>query len=229
MAVPGWSNPSPARITRAMDVISLTSIPSRFAGLGPVLESLLSQGADRVALALPRRYARFAGPVTPPPLPSGVTLLRPGADHGPITKLLPAQARWPDARLILCDDDCLYGAGWLDALCAAYRPGVAVAASTFPVSRLKRRGGLVAQGFAGVLLPPGITVPPPPEAVRAADDLWISAHLAQAGFGIVPSTGARAHVTPHAAPAALQDADRAGVYALAAAHVHRTTGLWPPL
>ncbi len=212
-----------------MDVISLTSIPPRFAGLGPVLESLLEQGADRVALALPRRYARFTGPVTPPPLPSGVTLLRPVTDHGPITKLLPAQARWPDARLILCDDDCLYGAGWLDALRAAYSPGVAVAASTFPVSRLTRRGGLVAQGFAGVLLPPGVAVPPPPEAVRAADDLWISAHLALAGFGIVPATGARALVTPCAAPAALQDGNRAGVYALAAAYIHTATGLWPPL
>ena len=211
-----------------MRIISLTSVPPRFGGLGPVLETLTAQGADMVILALPVRYTRFSGPVTPPPLPEGVTLLRSASDHGPMTKLLPARAAYPDAHIAICDDDCLYDPGWFDALWATGGPG-AVAGSTFPVSRLGRAGGLVAQGFAGVLLPPCVSFDAPPSRCHMADDLWISACLAQAGVPITPCPAARNRVRAFAAPAPLQNENRAGIYARAAHCIHETTGLWPPL
>ncbi|WP_137699536.1 hypothetical protein [Marimonas lutisalis] len=211
-----------------MTVISLTSIPPRFSGLGPVLESLLAQGAERVVLALPRAYARFPGPVSPPPVPGGVEILW-CDDQGPATKLLAAQAACPGADIVYCDDDCVYGPGWLAALGAGAAPGVAAAGAVFDVARLKRRGGLVAQGFAGVLIPAGLRFAPPPAACRAADDLWLSAQMALAGLKIRPCPEARAKVTPFAAPAPLQDENRADHYARAAEHIQMETGLWPEM
>ncbi|MDQ2091901.1 hypothetical protein [Marimonas arenosa] len=209
-----------------MTVIALTSVPPRFAGLGPVLESLLAQGAAKVVLALPRRYLRFPGAVSPPPLPGGVDLLR-CEDHGPATKFLAAQSAEPGAAIAICDDDCLYAPGWLAALEDAAEHGAA-AGSVFSVERLKRRGGLVAQGFAGVLVPAGFTCPPPPEVCLAADDLWLSAHLALAGVEISECSSARAAVAPFSAPEPLQDRKRAETYAKAAADIHDRLGIWPP-
>ena len=59
----------PEDLKAARSVISLTSIPPRFATLGPVLETLTAQGADAVVLALPRTYRRFPGATEAPPLP----------------------------------------------------------------------------------------------------------------------------------------------------------------
>ncbi|MDU8928643.1 hypothetical protein RXV86_14725 [Alisedimentitalea sp. MJ-SS2] len=209
-----------------MTVISLTSIPPRFGGLGPVLESLLTQGAEAVVLVLSRRYARFPGPVSPPPLPAGVAVLW-AEDIGPAGKLIPVQRAYPGDAIAYCDDDCLYASGWLTALEDMAATGRVVAASTFEVARLKRKGELVAQGFAGVLTPAGLSFDPPPEPCRMADDLWFSAQMERQGLVIDTCPQARAKVFPQEAPNGLQEQDRATANAQAAAHIHKVLGVWP--
>jgi hypothetical protein len=207
-------------------LITLTTIPPRFGGIACVLEDLLAQGADGVVLALPRAWRRFPGPHALPDLPAGVTLLR-CADLGPASKILPARRAFPDADLIACDDDCGYAPGWCAALCAG--PGVR-AGSVFEVARLRRRGGVVAQGFAGLRVPPDMSLPPDvPEPVRWVDDLWLSAWIAARGQAIERVDPARACVTPLSAPAPLQAGDRAALNAAAAAYIHGALGIWPPM
>ncbi|WP_372614936.1 hypothetical protein [Aquicoccus sp.] len=208
-----------------MTILSLTSVPPRFAQLGPVLASLVGQGADRVILALARQYTRFPGPVTPPALPEGVKIIW-SEDFGPATKILAAQRAYPDAEIVYCDDDCLYAPGWLSALRDG--PGVR-AGSVFDARRLKRQGGVVAQGFAGVRLPAGFApFTPPPAACLLADDLWLSAEMAARGVSITSSRAARAHVTTLKSSHGLQDLDRRDTYEQAVAIVHSIWRVWPP-
>ncbi|MEX5728389.1 hypothetical protein Ga0609869_001742 [Rhodovulum iodosum] len=228
-----------------MLAVSLTSIPPRFAGLGPVLETLLGQRPrpDRVILALPRAYRRFPGPVTPPALPAGIELLWVDADLGPATKVLPAASALAGqgAQLIYCDDDCLYGPCWAAALLAARQGREVVAASGFSVELMRRSSAPlgetdIAQGFSGVLVSPD-TIPPaawdiPPPA-WSVDDIWLSGQYAHAGLAIRLAPAARAMVTPLDRPGALQDASvggmgRAAANAACAALIHRRFGLWPP-
>jgi len=207
-------------------LITLTTIPPRLGGIVCVLRDLLAQGADGVVLALPHRWVRFPGDHEIPILPDGVTLLR-CDDLGPATKILPARSAFPDADLVCCDDDCLYAAGWCAALCAG--PGVR-AGSVFEVARLKRRGGVVAQGFAGIRVPAEVDLPPDvPDPVRWADDLWLSGWIAAQGIAIEAAPAARAHVTPLDADAGLQMQWRAFRNAEAAAYIHQRLGIWPPL
>jgi len=211
-----------------MTIISLTSIPPRFDGLGPVLESLLAQGADAVVLALPQRFRRFDGVFAPPAVPRGVEVIVAEEDFGPACKLLPAQTAFGDETIVICDDDCLYQPGWLAALVADHNGRNAVAGSVFEVARLKRQGGVVAQGFAGVLLPPGLCFAPPPEPCLYADDLWFSALLTQNGVAITPCPAARTRVTPLSAPAPLQAEARAAAYDRASVEICSQLGIWPP-
>ncbi|KUF09425.1 hypothetical protein [Pseudoponticoccus marisrubri] len=223
-----------------MRVISLTSIPPRFSAIGPTLESLLAQGADRVVLALPRHYRRFPGPMKPPPLPGGVTLLWSDTDFGPATKLLPALRAYPQAEITYCDDDVIYGAGWLDAL--AGPEDRVTAASGWSVRRLRRQGVDapqvdVAQGFSGVrvsahLFDAALFDLPP--AAQAVDDIWISGHLARARIPITLSRDARALCEPRTLDHDLQDAEidglsRAQANERCAAELHARYGIWPPL
>ena len=72
-------------------IISLTSIPPRFGGLGPALGSLADQGADAVWLWIPHTYDRFPDwDGTLPDVPAGITIRRCETDHGPATKSIPA-------------------------------------------------------------------------------------------------------------------------------------------
>lgn len=207
-----------------MTIISLTTIPPRFPQLGPVLESLLAQGADKVVLALAREYDRFPGPVTPPALPRGVEIIW-SKDFGPATKVIAAQRAFPDTEIIYCDDDCLYGNGWLSALCD--RPGVS-AGSVFDARRLKRRYGLVAQGFAGVRLPAAFApFTPPPVACRLSDDLWLSAEMAARHVEISCCRAARACVTPLERDHGLQDIDRRHAYEVGVEAADAAFGVWP--
>ncbi|WP_421905598.1 hypothetical protein [Mameliella sp.] len=202
-----------------------------------MLDSLLAQGAARVVLCLPRRYSRFPGPVTPPPLPRGVTLLWSDTDHGPATKLLPALRAFPQDALAYCDDDCHYQSGWLAALCATAGKGEAVAASGWSVDRLKRQGAApphsdIAQGFSGVLIRRGMIDPRAhdiPAEARPVDDIWLSGMRALTGTPLRLAPRARARVTPLDRPASLQDStDRARANAAAAQWLWERYGLWPP-
>ncbi|MGV0961457.1 MAG: glycosyltransferase [Limnohabitans sp.] len=120
-----------------MRVISLTSIPKRFGGLGPTLESLLAQGADEVRLYVPATYDRFPewdGRL--PKVPTGVNICRTDRDLGPATKILPAarDLRGQAAQILFCDDDCIVAPGWANRLFSiqAQRPNEAVAVYVRP-------------------------------------------------------------------------------------------------
>ena len=195
-----------------MVAVSLTSIPPRFHTLSDRLAAISDQGSSQIFLTIPDRYTRFPdwdGVV--PPLPAGVTLLR-GPDLGPACKFHRVFAAYPGQDVLLADDDCIYGPGWLAAFQAArdQHPNSVIAASTFCTSRL----GLAAeykvfQGFAGVLLRPewlGVEALDIDPVAQWVDDIWLSAHAARAGVSIVDCSAARELVLPNDAPMALQTA-----------------------
>ncbi|WP_248633265.1 glycosyltransferase family 2 protein [Cereibacter changlensis] len=98
-------------------IISLSSIPSRFAHLGPTLNSLLTQRRppDEVRIYVPHAYRRFPewnGSL--PEVPAGVTVLRADCDYGPATKILPAvrDLQGTNTEILFCDDDRIYDPLW---------------------------------------------------------------------------------------------------------------------
>jgi len=99
-------------------VVTLTSIPPRFANLPRKLASIGRQTVrpDRVELHLPKDYRRFPGerPALPP-LPDWVDIIETDHDLGPATKALPAARRWRGTAtdLLLCDDDRLQDPHWM--------------------------------------------------------------------------------------------------------------------
>ena len=106
-------------------VVTLTSIPSRFAFLPTRLAKIFAQSVrpDAVEVYLPRRYRRFPEiyPVHPPRLPKGVELIWVDEDVGPATKILPAYSRWQgkEVDLLLCDDDRAQDRDWILRLLTA--------------------------------------------------------------------------------------------------------------
>ncbi|PID35995.1 MAG: hypothetical protein CR993_07475 [Rhodobacterales bacterium] len=210
-----------------MLVIALTSIPPRFPALPKVFAALARQGADRLALTIPRSYRRFA----PAPLPElpGVEVIRTETDLGPAGKLLAPARAYPQADILYCDDDWHYADGWADALRMAYRPGSVAAAALWPIARLKRRGLPVVQGFAGAIVPGEIAarIPTPAGPAWWADDLWLSGHFWAAGLTPAPATEARALATPLPSPGALQDTARAQDNRTTAAQIHAKLRIWP--
>ena len=126
-------------------VISLTTIPPRFASLGATLQALVAQSSrpEAVELWLPRRYRRFPGyGGALPDLPEGVTLRLTDEDFGPATKVLPAaRARRGEAvEILFCDDDHVYGRHWAAGLLAARarHPEAAVAAAATTLAAMGR-------------------------------------------------------------------------------------------
>ncbi len=115
-------------------IISLTSIPPRFAHLPEVLGRLVrGQGSvAEVHLYVPARYRRFPGDAPSlPPLPEGIVVHRTDVDFGPATKVLPALRACSGTKrqILFCDDDQVYPPGWAASLLAAQaaRPDTAVA------------------------------------------------------------------------------------------------------
>lgn len=188
-----------------------------------------------MVLSIPDRYARFPDwDGARPPLPQGTRLLR-CKDQGAATKFAAPARQWPDAALIICDDDCLYGAGWLEALTDGWDRRTVRAASSFDGGRIGARRATILQGFAGIALPPAIRFPARlerylctvPEAVRLVDDIWLSALVSAAGFAVETVPTARAYVRPLHRPHALQDeTDRAGLNARAVALARDRLGVW---
>lgn len=94
-------------------VVSLSSIPPRFAGLRTAFDCLLAQTAqiDEIRLYIPKSYRRFPdwdGGL--PEVPEGVRILRAEEDLGPATKVVFAaqDLRGEDVRILYCDDDREY-------------------------------------------------------------------------------------------------------------------------
>lgn len=225
-----------------MYTISLTSIPPRFDRLGPVLSHLLAQdpAPDRVILALPREFRRFPGAVVPPALPRGVDIIWSDRDYGPATKAIVAAralaGSGSGSKLIYCDDDWLYPAGWAAALMSA--PDHATTGQTWGIERLRRRGTGhdIAQGFAGVCVSPRWLSGPeltPPDAAWAADDIWLSGHLARQRITLHEVPSARHGMRPaypdtHALQTAqLNGQTRDAANRACAALLHDRYGIWP--
>lgn len=219
-----------------MYAISLTSIPPRLPRLAPVFAALLAQrpAPAHVLLVLPHRYTRFPGPVTPPALPEGVTLLRTETDLGPATKALPAARALAgrDLRLIYCDDDWIYPPDWAARLLTDTEE--ATTGQAWDIARLGRKGtGTdIAQGFSGVCIRPRwLAAPdmaPPPDALPA-DDIWLSGQLARQGVPLHARSAARRAMRPAFDDAhALQDITRRDAANRAcAALVNARYGIWP--
>lgn len=98
-------------------IITLSTIPPRFAEVGLTLQSLLCQKSrpEAIELYIPSAYRRFpewGGGL--PNVPAGVTIRRVDEDLGPATKILPAARAWrgQDVELIYVDDDRTYGPDW---------------------------------------------------------------------------------------------------------------------
>lgn len=97
-------------------VISLTSIPSRFDKLGPILQNLALQTCHEVWLNIPHRYNRFpewdgAIPEDLYDIDPKVVINRDCEDFGPGTKFIaPAIKLLPDDLIIYVDDDTAYDA-----------------------------------------------------------------------------------------------------------------------
>ena len=98
-------------------IITLSSIPPRFAELTPTLNCLLAQTADvaGIYLYIPKTYRRFSdwdGQL--PHVPSGVEIRRCSQDWGPATKVLAAvqDFQGQDVDILFCDDDRAYPANW---------------------------------------------------------------------------------------------------------------------
>lgn len=224
-------------------IISLTSVPPRFGGLQRVLASLLAQGAHEVRLTVPYHYDRFPDwDGVMPGLPAGVVLVRTQRDQGPATKLQPALAGTAcGAPVLICDDDAIYGPGWVGGFVSAAteQPGAAIAASAFSAGRLALEprapdNALIAQGFAGVLLPGGaLSGATITERDRFVDDIWLSATLTARGVPIIYRPELRALVAPFAAPAPLQHCkpggtSRSEANLRAASALRREMGVWMP-
>ncbi len=188
-------------------VVTLTTVPERLPLIAPVLRSLLDQTepADAVVLFVPW-HSRRTGLAYPDPLrfvPRGIEIMR-CEDHGPATKVIPALAAYPDAHLVVADDDVIYPAGLVASLLAASRahPGAAIGARGWTVEpgidpRAYRhvfgtgidacRPVDILLGTWGYLLPPGSLGAAPaafegqPDGMRWVDDVWIAGHLARRG------------------------------------------------
>ena len=116
-----------------MRVVSLTSIPPRFASLERTLQSLLRQGADEVRLYIPAAYRRFPDwDGSLPRVPKGVGIWRCERDFGPATKILPAciDLVGTETQILFCDDDGEFAPEWAMRLfeLQTVRPHQAVAA-----------------------------------------------------------------------------------------------------
>ncbi|SFL52719.1 hypothetical protein [Shimia aestuarii] len=98
-------------------VISLTSIPSRFAHLNQTLKGLVRQSVPPLAIHvyIPETYRRFPdwdGRL--PEVVEGVTIRRCPQDFGPATKVLPALRDYAgqDVDILFCDDEMRYPRRW---------------------------------------------------------------------------------------------------------------------
>jgi len=101
----------------ARTIVTLSSIPPRFAEIGATLQCLVRQRAQisGIYLYIPDTYARFPDwDGTLPLVPDGVEIRRTPHDLGPATKVLAAarEFRGQDVDILFCDDDRAYPPGW---------------------------------------------------------------------------------------------------------------------
>jgi hypothetical protein len=121
-------------------IVTLSSIPPRFADLGPTLWSLLRQKLppEQVILYIPDRYRRFPewdGRL--PTVPGGIEIRRVEQDFGPATKVLPAVREFAgqDVDILFGDDDLVYDSRWTQRFAEVrkLRPDACIAESAVDI------------------------------------------------------------------------------------------------
>jgi hypothetical protein len=112
-----YTQPRQSYVRPVRHIITLSSIPPRFSGIGQTLAGLLQQSSrpEAVELYIPRTYRRFpqwGGGL--PQVPDGVRIVRVDEDLGPATKILPAARayRGQAVELLYVDDDYLFSRDW---------------------------------------------------------------------------------------------------------------------
>ncbi len=158
-------------------IVSLTSHYRRFRSLAIALTCLLRQTIkpDEVVLWLdPIEHGQLPADVL------GLTMegltIRITEDLGPYTKVAPAMAAYPDAFIVVADDDKYYAMDWLEKLVDAWVPGERAllcnrahrmrfdsAGNPLPYLEWKHEietpelaDDLFATGCGGILFPPGL-------------------------------------------------------------------------
>lgn len=105
-------------------VFTFTTIPERIAAIDVMLKSLLDQSVlpDKIYLCIPRQSRlapfRYEIPEWMHTIPL-LEILEVETDLGPITKVIPAlvrEAAYPNARIVIVDDDGLYPHALLETL-----------------------------------------------------------------------------------------------------------------
>ncbi|MBL9050227.1 MAG: glycosyltransferase family 2 protein [Tabrizicola sp.] len=143
-------------------IISLSTIPPRFAKIAPALKSLLAQTSrpEAIELYIPRTYRRFpqwGGAL--PEVPEGVRIVRVDEDLGPATKILPAALayRGQDVELLYVDDDIVFEKDWAQASLDLRKahPEAAVCAAGVTMQRVGRNWVATAPLPRAVLAPLG--------------------------------------------------------------------------
>lgn len=129
--------------TNSKIVVSLTTIPPRFADLGRTLDGILKQSLrpDSIEVTIPRNYRRFpAHNFCLPSVPEGVDLIISDEDLGPASKILPCAKRYrgEQVRIVYCDDDRIPHKSWLQSLVQASneKPFNAIASCGTDLDRL---------------------------------------------------------------------------------------------
>lgn len=127
-------------------IVSLSSIPSRFSSLGPVLSGYLSQSIppEKVIVYIPKTYRRFPDyDGSLPDVPDGVEIRQPEVDYGPATKVLHAVRDFADIKdgkqlILFGDDDLIYEPDWAERLLAghAQHPDAVVCSKGFDMDFL---------------------------------------------------------------------------------------------
>lgn len=206
----------PGAKAAARVIVSLTTTPARARYLRATLASLLDQTcpADRIVLNYPCIASN--GALYPPPdtldLDRRVDVRR-CSDEGPLTKLLPTLRAFPNASIVVVDDDIIYPRDFLATLVGhaaraestvlAYRgvrlaPGQTFAeqAHVFATAVDRPVDVDIVFGTWGYLLPGGLVEARAfsrdgvPAELGWVDDIFISGVLARAGIArqVIPAS-----------------------------------------
>lgn len=195
-------------------VVSLTSYPARYATLHLTLKSIIDQRVrpDRIILWIAHEHMDGL-PESVTSLQNALFEIRPWEDIRNFKKIVPALTSFPEAFILIADDDTYYPDDWLEQLVEAYdpaqptivchrahRPTYTADGSLAPYRDWRRavanratyrpQTGLLPTGNGGVLYPPG-SLPPQTTDLSlirklspTSDDVWLFFMWRQAGWKI---------------------------------------------
>lgn len=191
--------------------VTLTSYPARFGTLATTLKCLLMQSAA------PRAVRLWIAEADLPKVPRSVLALKPYglqirtcSDLRSYKKIIPALREEPNAFYVTADDDCYYGATWLERMVRAWTPysrevichrahRIRVSPEGLPLpyrewelelGNESAHPGNFMTGVGGVLYPPGcFAAEVTNEALfqqicRGCDDVWLWWMLRRNGYWV---------------------------------------------